>query len=110
MKLKEENAKKKISRPVGDFLKNVFTEDGENPRDEIPPIIKQMMKDTADTTAMDVDLLLNKSQTPGKPLPGFIKALNKGNYTHPTGEVGGLTPLAIPFTGYGKGQENFDTT
>ena len=33
VKLKEENAKKKISRPVGDFLKNVFTEDGENPRD-----------------------------------------------------------------------------
>ena len=24
--------------------------------------------------------------------------------------MGGLTPLAIPFTGYGKGQENFDTT
>ena len=55
VKLKEENAKKKISRLVGDFLKNVFTEDGENPRDEIPPIIKQMMKDTADTTAMNVD-------------------------------------------------------
>ena len=108
LKLKEENSKTKISDPVANFLKNAFTTDGVNPRTDIPDGLKTLMKSKPDETAMNLDLVLNREKTKAKPTASFIKALNKGNYTHEIGKPGGLTPLSIPYTQMGSGQENHD--
>ena len=108
LKLKEESSKNKISDPVANFLKNAFTTDGVNPRAEIPDGLKSLMKSKPDETAMNLDLILNQEKTKAKPTANFIKALNSGKYTHEIGKPGGLTPLSIPFTQMGSGQENHD--
>ena len=80
----------------------------EDPLGEVPPLTKQMMTTEADTTSTNLDLLLNKNRTPAKLFPSFVKAINKSHYTHGTSTLGGLTPMVIPHTLYGMGQENID--
>ena len=108
VKMKEDSSKNKIPTPTADFLKNVFTKDGINPRSKIPTQIKEFMTTPADVTATNLDLILTKEKTPAKPLVSFIKALQKGTYHYETGQPGGLTPMAIPNTLAGSNQENTD--
>ena len=88
--MKEQSKKDKISTPVENFIKNVFTEDGSSQRKEIPPQIKEIMSQSQDTAALTLDLCLHKERTPAKPMIGFIKSLHKGHYSYDTGKPGGL--------------------
>ena len=108
LKMKQESNKHKISKHTSDFIKNVFTEDGKNPCVNTPPLIKELMLTSAEATAINLDLVLNKEKTPGKPLIGFIKSFHKGQYYYESGKPGGFTPMAIPLTKHGSGQENIN--
>ena len=108
VKLKEENKKNKISTPTANFIKNIFTEDGLTPQNEVPSGIKELMTSTADTTAANIDLILNKEKTPAKPTINFIKALQKGQYHYETGQPGNLSPMGIPNMLHGQNQENIN--
>ena len=108
VKMKEQSKKDKISTPVENFIKNVFTEDGSSQRKEIPPQIKEIMSQSQDTAALTLDLCLHKERTPAKPMVGFIKSLHKGHYSYDTGKPGGLNIMSIPHTLNGSGQENIN--
>ena len=109
VKMKEQSKKDKISTPIENFVKNVFTDDGSTQLEELPPQIKEIMSQSQETAALTLDLCLHKQRTPAKPMIGFIKALHKGHYSYETGQPGGLNIMSIPHTLNGSGQENFNT-
>ena len=80
----------------------------EDPLGEVPPLTKQMMTTEADTTSTNLDLLLNKNRTSAKVFPSFVKAINKGHYTHGASTLGGFTTMVILYTLYDMGQEHID--
>ena len=109
LKLKENNAKNKVSAPTDAFLKNFFTTDGVKPLEETPKELKDLMTTSADITSANIDLLLHKNKTPAKLTTSLVKAINKGNYGGDQSKPTGFSPFSVAFSLNGSNQENFDT-
>ena len=109
VKLKEKSDKNKISDPTKEYLKNIFTTDGENKLTEVPPKLASMMTTNVETLAANLDLELHSNKTPANPSINFIKAVHKGSYHHPTGRPDNLSPLMIPYSLISASNENMDT-
>ena len=58
----KEKSKDKLSQHADNFLRNVFTTDGENPLSEVPPMIRELMSTAIDTTAENLNLILKKGK------------------------------------------------